>query len=208
MTDILKQIIKSRIVAIIRLEQYTRAAEIACALLEGGITTLEFTLTGSGAYRAIREARAAVGARSVVGVGTVLEASEVREAVEAGAQFVVTPVLRPAVIKACKEWAVPVICGALTPTEAQNAYDAGADMIKIFPARVGGPQYIRDILAPLPHLKLAPTGGVSKENARAYLEAGAAVVGIGGNLIARRAVEEGDWAQITAQARACVEAVQ
>lgn len=208
MSTVLTQITKSRIVAIIRLEQYTKAREIARALVEGGITALEFTLTGKGVYQAIREARAELGDGAVVGAGTVLEPGDVVKSVEAGAQFIVTPTLRPAVIAACKDASVPILCGAFTPSEILTAYEAGAEMIKVFPARMGGPQYIRDILAPLPHLKLVPTGGVGKENARAFLEAGATALGIGGKLISAQVVEAEDWAQITAQARACVEALQ
>ncbi len=119
----------------------------------------------------------------------------------------VTPALRPTVIATCRGRGTPILCGAFTPSEALEAHEAGADMVKIFPARLGGPQYIRDILAPLPFLKLVPTGGVGPENARAYLDAGAAAVGIGGNLVSAAAVAAGDWAKITAVARACVEAV-
>jgi 2-dehydro-3-deoxyphosphogluconate aldolase/(4S)-4-hydroxy-2-oxoglutarate aldolase len=208
MTTVLDAIAAARIVAIVRLERYDRAAELGRALLAGGISALEFTLTGAGAHAAIGAARAALGDAAQIGVGSVLSTSDAEAAIAAGAQFVVTPALRLDVIAACRARGVPILCGAFTPTEALTAHEAGADMVKIFPARLGGPQYIRDILAPLPQLRLVPTGGVSAENARAYLEAGAAAVGIGGNLVSPAAVAEGDWGRIEAAARAVIEAVK
>ncbi len=207
MSHIVEAIAASKVVAIVRLERYDRAVEVARALLAGGITAVEFTLTGAGAHGAIHACREALGDAAQVGVGTVLHERDAHEAIDAGAQFVVTPALRPQVIAACRERGVPILCGALTPSEALAAHEAGADMVKIFPARALGPQYIRDILAPLPFLKLVPTGGVSAENARAYLEAGAVAVGIGGNLVAPKAVAAEDWDAITSVARACVAAV-
>jgi 2-dehydro-3-deoxyphosphogluconate aldolase / (4S)-4-hydroxy-2-oxoglutarate aldolase len=207
MSPILEAISASKIVAIVRLERYDRAVEVARALARGGITAVEFTLTGAGANEAVAACRAALGDAAQIGVGTVLQERDAHAAIDAGAQFVVTPAVRPAVIGACRERGVPILCGAMTPTEALAAHEAGADMIKIFPARAFGPQYIKDLLAPLPFLKLVPTGGVSAENARAYLEAGAAAVGIGGNLVAAQAVAQGDWERISDTARACVAAV-
>jgi 2-dehydro-3-deoxyphosphogluconate aldolase/(4S)-4-hydroxy-2-oxoglutarate aldolase len=207
MTTVLDAIAAARIVAIVRLDRYDRAVEIAQALLAGGISAIEFTLTGAGAHDAIGAARGALGERAQIGVGSVLTPAAAAAAIAAGAQFVVTPALRPDVIVACHDRGAPILCGAFTPTEALTAHEAGADMVKIFPARLGGPQYIRDILAPLPFLRLAPTGGIGPENARAYLDAGAVAVGIGGNLVSAAAVAEGDWGRITAAARACAEAV-
>jgi len=208
MSSVLDAILTSRIVAIVRLERYDQAVEVARALLAGGISAIEFTLTGAGAHEAIAATRRAVGDAGQIGVGTVLAPDAAEAAIAAGAQFVVTPAMRPNVIATCRALGTPILCGALTPTEALAAHEAGADMVKIFPARLGGPQYIRDILAPLPQLRLVPTGGVSAENARAFIDAGAAAVGIGGNLIAAQAVAQRDWARITAGARACVEAVK
>lgn len=208
MTNILDQIVAARIVAIVRLDTYDRAVEVARALVEGGITAIEYTLTGAGANAAISACRAALGDRLLVGVGTVLDAQAANAAIDAGAQFIVTPALRPEVIAAGRARGIPVLCGALTPSEALTAHELGADMIKIFPARAMGPSYLKDLLAPLPFLKLVPTGGVGPENARAYLDAGAAALGIGGNLVSAKAVAAGDWAAITAAARACVDAIR
>ena len=208
MSAIIDAILETRIVAIVRLERYDRAVEITRALLEGGISVVEFTLTGAGAYDAIAATRAALGDAAQIGVGTVLNADTAEASISAGAQFVVTPTMSPAVIRACVARSTPILCGALTPTEALAAHEAGADMVKLFPARLGGPQYLRDILAPLPFLRIVPTGGVGAENARAYLDAGAVAVGIGGSLITAQAVAQEDWDRITAGARAVVEAIK
>lgn len=205
--DTTARIAREKIVAIVRLADYDHAVEVARALLAGGVSVLEFTLTGKGAIEAATAVRAALGASVCVGVGTVLQADQVVAAVAGGAEFVVTPVLRVPVIDACANLGVPCACGALTPTEILAAHEAGAEIVKVFPATVGGPRYLKDVLAPLPFLKLLPTGGVSAENAREYLAAGAMAVGIGGNLISAKAVAAGDFAAITAEARACVKAV-
>lgn len=198
----------TRLVAIVRLEHYERALEVAHALLAGGISVIEFTLTGRGATEAIASTRAALGESALIGAGTVLKPGDVADVVSAGAQFVVTPVLKHSVIEACLARNIPIICGALTPTEILEADEAGAAMIKVFPARQVGPQYLRDLLAPLPHLRLVPTGGVTLQNASAYLQAGAVAVGVGGNLISEQAVAARDWAQITRQAQEYVQAIQ
>ncbi|HEU4326722.1 MAG TPA: bifunctional 4-hydroxy-2-oxoglutarate aldolase/2-dehydro-3-deoxy-phosphogluconate aldolase [Roseiflexaceae bacterium] len=208
MTTATERIARARVVAVIRLERYDQAVAVATALLEGGVSALEFTLTGAGALEAITATRAALGDAALVGVGTVLDPAAAEAAVEAGAQFVVTPAVRPAVVAACRARGVASLCGALTPTEVLTAHEAGADMIKIFPARAVGPHYLRDLLGPLPGLRLVPTGGIDASNARAYLDAGAVAVGIGGNLVAPRAVAQADWATIRAAARACAEAVR
>lgn len=208
MAQILDTILKTRIVAVVRLERYDHAVRVAEALLEGGISAIEFTLTGSGALEAIGKVRVALGGAAQIGVGTVLSSESAEAAISAGAQFMVTPAVRPAVIAVCQSRGVPILSGALTPTEVLTAHEAGADAIKIFPARAVGPQYLRDLLAPLPGLLLVPTGGIDAKNARAYLDAGAAAVGIGGNLVAAQAVANQDWAQITSVARACIEAVR
>jgi 2-dehydro-3-deoxyphosphogluconate aldolase/(4S)-4-hydroxy-2-oxoglutarate aldolase len=208
MSAVVDAILETRVVAIVRLERYDRAVEIARALLDGGISVVEFTLTGVGAYDAIAATRAALGDAVQVGVGTVLNVDAAAAAIGSGAQFVVTPTMSPAVIRACVARGTPILSGALTPTEALTAHESGADMVKLFPARFGGPQYLRDILAPLPFLKIVPTGGVGAENARAYLDAGAVAVGIGGSLISAQAVAQADWAKIAAGARAVVEALR
>ena len=194
--------------AVVRLPEYGAAVEVMRALNAGGIAVLEFTLTGQGALDAIRRCRVESGPGVSVGAGTVLTGAEARDVIAAGAQFVVTPVVAPDVIEACQAAGVPCICGAQTATEALTAHTHGSEFVKVFPARLGGPTFIRDLLGPLPFLKIVPTGGIEASNARAYLDAGAVAVGSGSSLIPKAAVAAGDWAEITARARALVAAVQ
>ena len=206
LSTVIEEILATGIVAIARLEHYEQAIEITRALLAGGISVIEFSLTGRGAFDAIARVRESFGETAKIGVGTVLDAQTATEAMAAGAQFVVTPVVGIDTIEACKARDIPILCGALTPTEALTAHRAGADMIKIFPARLGGPQYIHDLLAPLPQLRLVPTGGIGLENIGAYRKAGAVAAGVGGNLLPAQAIAAGDWAHITAMARSYIEA--
>ena len=204
----IEQILAKKIVAVVRLEDYTRAVDVARALGAGGITVLEFTLTGQGAIEAVSATRKALGDSVCVGVGTVLEAEDAEAAIDAGAEFAVTPAVRRQVIAVCVKRQTLVLGGGFTPTELLDAHEAGAELVKLFPARLGGPKFIKDVLAPLPFLKLVPTGGVGTENARDYLAAGAVAVGIGGNLVSTKLVAAEAFDQITATARSCIEAVQ
>jgi len=202
----IEQILANKIVAIVRLEDYTRAVEVARALIAGGVSVLEFTLTGKGANEAIAAVRQNLGDAACVGVGSVLKPEDAHAAIDSGAQFVVTPALRKQVIAACVNRGTLVLSGGFTPTELLEAYEAGSELVKLFPAQQGGPRYLKDVLAPLPFLKLVPTGGVSAENARDYLAAGAVALGIGGNLVSKQAVAAGDFERIPAAARACAAA--
>ena len=203
----IQQILAKKIVAVVRLDKYNRAVDVARALAAGGVNVLEFTLTGHGALEAISATRRALGDAVCVGVGTVLRSEDAEAAIEAGAQFVVTPALRRQVITTGVKRETLVLCGGLTPTELLEAYEAGAELVKVFPARLGGPKFIKDVLAPMPFLKMVPTGGVNPQNARDYLVAGAVAVGIGGNLVSNKLVAEEAFDQITATARACMDSI-
>ena len=203
----IQQILAKKIVAVVRLDDYTRGVDVAQALVAGGVTVLEFTLTGHSALEAISATRQALGDASCVGVGTVLKPEDAEAAIDAGAQFVVTPALRRQVIATCVKRQILILCGGFTPTELLEAHEAGAELVKVFPAQLGGPKFIKDVLAPMPFLKLVPTGGVSPENARDYLSAGAVAVGIGGNLVSNKLVATGAFDQITAKAQACMDAI-
>ncbi len=203
----IQQVLTTKIVAIVRLDDYARAVEVAQALAQGGISVVEFTLTGKGAIQAVTNVRQALGDAVCVGVGSVLQPDEVVAAIDAGAQFVVTPALRKPVIAACVNRDTLAIAGGFTPTELLEAHEAGSALVKLFPAQQGGVRYLKDVLAPLPFLKIVPTGGVSPENAREYLAAGAVAVGIGGQLVAKQAVALGQFDQITRAAQSCVAAV-
>ena len=208
MDGVVLEILARRLIGIIRMKRYHHAVEIAEALARGGLTILEYTMSGEGALDCVTAVRAALGDRVCVGAGTVLDAAAAEAAIAAGARFLVTPAVVPEVIEVGRRRDVPVVCGALTPTEVLAAGRVGADLVKLFPARLGGPGYVRDLLGPFPQLQLVATGGVSAENARTFLDAGAVAVAVGGNLVSEQAVHEGRWAAIEANARACVEAVQ
>lgn len=206
MNDVLAAILAQKLVGIIRMQRYHHPVQIAQALARGGLTIMEYTMSGAGALDCVDAVRSALGARVYVGAGTVLDAADAEAAIAAGAQFIVTPAVAPDVIAVCNRRCVPLLCGALTPTEVLAAVRAGADLVKLFPARLGGPAYVRDLLGPFPQVRIVATGGVSAENARAFLDAGAVAVAVGGNLVGAQAVSAGRWAEIEANARACVEA--
>lgn len=193
-------ILQSRLVAILRLDDLSNAQRIVETLIDAGVTALEFTLTNpeSPAIVAkIRKENAAIRAgKATIGIGSVRSLEEVKLAIDSGAQFVVSPMMSVAIIDYCKQNKVSVCPGAYTPTEIATAWGAGADIIKVFPARSLGPSYIRDVLAPMPYLKLMPTGGVDLKNVKEYFDAGAVAVGIGGQLINSAAIKSGDWAAL------------
>ena len=171
MNDRISQLVSTlRLVAIIRLDDLSQAVSISRALLDAGVYLQEFTLSNPKAMDAIREVRAALpafdGNSAAIGLGSVRSVAEVDQAVEAGAQFIVTPIMRPEVIARCRAAGVPVMPGAYTPTEIAAAWDAGAAFVKVFPVRSLGPSYIKDVLAPMPFLKLMPTGGRSQQHAK------------------------------------------
>jgi 2-dehydro-3-deoxyphosphogluconate aldolase/(4S)-4-hydroxy-2-oxoglutarate aldolase len=203
----LQTVLAEKIVAIVRLDDYVSAVDVARALEAGGIRVLEFTLTGTGAIEAIAATRLALGDTVCVGAGTVLSAADAHATIAAGAQFVVTPALRPAVIEACVSHNVLAVCGGFTPTELLQAHECGAQLIKVFPAQAAGARYLSDVLAPLPFLKLVPTGGISALNAHEYFAAGAVAVGLGGSLVSRKAVAARAFGEITAAATQCRAAI-
>lgn len=193
-------------IAIVRLDDLGQAVEMSRALLEGGITTLEFTLTNARAVEAIAQVQRELAGEVLVGAGTVLDGEAAEVCVRTGAAFLVTPALLPDVIAVGRERGVPVVCGAFTPTEILTAWRLGADLVKVFPAGELGPTYIKDVLAPLPGIPLVPTGGIKLDNCAAFLAAGAYTVAIGSNLVNKEIVRRGDWAALTELARRYVEA--
>ncbi|GAC1366787.1 MAG: bifunctional 4-hydroxy-2-oxoglutarate aldolase/2-dehydro-3-deoxy-phosphogluconate aldolase [Ktedonobacteraceae bacterium] len=193
-------------IAIVRLDNLDDALEISRALLEGGITTLEFTLTNKKANEVITKVRQAFGERLSVGAGTVLDAAHALASIEAGAQFLVTPILAPDVIEVGRQRDVPVVCGAFTPTEIWTAWKLGATLVKVFPAGQLGPGYFKDILAPLPELLLVPTGGVNLETCGPFLAAGAYTVAVGGQLLDKEIIRAKDWDALRELAHKYIEA--
>lgn len=193
-------------IAIIRLDNLEDSIHMSRALLEGGITELEFTLTNTRALAAIAEVRDEFANNLVVGVGTVLDAEHAHAAIDAGAQFLVTPALLPDVIMVANNRHIPIVCGAYTPTEILTAWRMGADLVKVFPAGQLGPGYIKDILAPLPDLQLVPTGGVNLDTCAAFLAAGAYTLAVGSQLVSKELVRKKDWNALTQLAQHYVEA--
>lgn len=206
--EILNQLLVEKVVAIVRLDSGEKLVKVAEALKAGGISAIEFTCTTPGALDMIKEASVHFSGEVLLGVGTVLDSETARAAILAGAEFVVTPTLNLDTLAVCKRYGKPAVAGAMTPSEMLTAWEGGADLIKIFPVgNIGGPGYIKAVLAPLPQLRLVPVGGVSADNAAQYLEAGAVAVAVGGNLVNKKAVASGDWGVITAEAQRLVAAV-
>lgn len=193
-------------IAILRLTNLEQSIHISQALLAGGITTLEFTLTNPKALEAIAQVQRELAGEMLIGAGTVLNAESAHTSIRAGARFLVTPAFLPEVIAVGRSNNVTVICGAFTPTEILNAWQAGTHFVKVFPAGQMGPTYIKDILGPLPDIPLVPTGGINLDNCTAFLAAGAYTVGIGSNLVNSEITQKQDWTALTALARRYVQA--
>ncbi len=206
--EIIRRLEDPGIVAVIRADSSEQLMHVAEALADGGVTSMEVTMTTPNALQVIRDVTEAFGDRILMGVGSVLDSETARMALLAGAEFVVTPVMRPDVIQLCNRYSKPIACGAYTPTEALAAHEAGADFVKIFPADQLGPKYIKNLLAPLPMLRIIPTGGVSVETAASFLDAGCAALAAGSSLVSKEILKNSDWAGLKAQAAAFVEAVR
>jgi len=198
---VLEALLQARVVAVIRTKDAARIAGTAAALRRGGVSAIEITMTVPGAVDIICELVRAKGPGVLVGAGTVLDARAAADVIAAGAEFVVSPVTDMDTIRACREAGVLIAPGAFTPTEIVAAWRAGADIVKVFPATSLGPQFFRDLRGPLPQVRLMPTGGVTLENARDFLAAGACAVGIGSALVDSKTVEAGDWEALEARAR-------
>ena len=192
------------VVAVIRAPDPSVVPELGAALVAGGITALEITTSTPRFADVIRATRAALGEQVLIGAGTLMESAECEEAIAAGAEFAVSPVFRPALVPICHASGVPVLLGAFTPTEAQVVHESGADFVKLFPAEVLGLKFIKGLRAPLPHLRLVPTGGVDATNAGEFRRAGCVAVGVGGSLIKPELLKARDWSALTALAAALV----
>jgi 2-dehydro-3-deoxyphosphogluconate aldolase / (4S)-4-hydroxy-2-oxoglutarate aldolase len=203
--ETLSRIRSEKVVALIRAEGPESLLDCARALSAGGLGVIELTMTTPGAIDLVAEvSRALPGV--MLGLGTVLDADTARAGVAAGAQFIVTPALRPGVIKACHQLGVPVLSGSLTPTEVASASDLGADVIKIFPAEFFGPAYIKSLRAVFPNILFMPTGGVTPKTVGDFLKAGAFAAAAGSSLVDPAALKARDWPAITARAREFVAA--
>ena len=206
--EIIQRLLDPGIIAIIRADSSESLLRAAEALLAGGVTAMEVTMTTPNALQVIGDVTAKFGDRVLMGVGSVLDAETARAALLAGAEFVVTPVTKVEVIRLCNRYGKPIASGAFTPTECLLAYESGADFVKLFPADHAGPAYIKNILAPLPMLQIIPTGGVTPETAGAFLQAGSVALGAGSALVSREILAKRDWKKLTARAAEFVRAVR
>jgi 2-dehydro-3-deoxyphosphogluconate aldolase/(4S)-4-hydroxy-2-oxoglutarate aldolase len=204
---IVKAVEAMGVVAVIRLKDAGKLRSVIDALAIGGVRALELTMTIPGAVELIREITPTLPNGFLVGAGTVTDADTARAVIDAGAQFVVGPVLRPDIIRACHERDIPAMPGCFSPTEILTAHEAGADIVKVFPATMLGPQFIRDVRAPLPQVKLMPTGGVTLDNAGEWVRAGAVAVGVGSALVDVKAIDAGRFDVVTANARRVIASV-
>ena len=199
--DVVRWVLRDRAVAVVRTDEPEKLVEIAQALQVGGIVCIEVTMTVPNAIEGIRAVTRAMRGSVLVGAGSVTDADTTRAAIDAGARYVVSPVFKREVIDAAHLLDAAAMPGCFTPTEILRAHEAGADVVKVFPAGSLGPGFIKGVLAPLPFLKLMPTGGVSLDNATDWLRAGAVAVGAGSSLVDTQAIAAGDWAQLTANAQ-------
>ena len=203
----LDRVLKSAIVAIVRAPSGELLADVAEALHAGGVDVIEVTFTVPRAERVIEQVAGRLGDKILLGAGTVLDTETARVALAAGAEFIVSPTVNLDVIRFCRRYDKLVMPGALTPTEILSAWEAGADVVKVFPCDALGPGYLKAVLAPLPQVRLMPTGGVDLNNAASFLQAGACALGVGGSLVEKQAVADGNLKQIEEQARRFVEVV-
>lgn len=204
----LQRMSDSGVVAVIRAPSSEVLIPLTEALLQGGVLSIEVTMSTPKAIHGIEMLADRFGDQAVVGVGTVIDAATASDAIRAGAQFVVSPVTDARIIETVIRHGKVMIPGAFTPTEIVNAWTLGGDVIKVFPSTALGPQYFKDLLAPLPQLKLTPTGGVDLKNVGQWIKAGAVCVGVGSALVTKEALANQDWAGVAKMSKAFVEAIQ
>jgi 2-dehydro-3-deoxyphosphogluconate aldolase/(4S)-4-hydroxy-2-oxoglutarate aldolase len=205
---IIERLLDPGVIAVVRARSAVQVPALAEALVTGGVVAVEVTMTTPDAFAAIRATVAKLGSRALVGVGTVLDVATCRGAIQSGAEFVVSPICRLDLIAAAHAEGKPVMIGAYTPTEAQLAHEAGADFVKLFPADGLGAGYIKALRAPLPHLKLVPTGGVDLNTIPALVKAGCVAVGAGSSLVSAKLLETEDWPELARLAAQFVTAMR
>jgi len=207
--ETIKRIRDTGVIPVVRANTADEAMRAIDAISEGGISVLEITMTVPGALKLIEQVASRYGKDALVGAGTVLDPETATACVSAGAQFVVSPALNVETIACCKRLGIAIMPGALTPTEVVQAWNAGADFVKVFPAgAVGGANYLKALKAPLPHVELVPTGGVTINTAGDFIRAGAAALGVGSDLVDLNAIREGQAALITERAKQFINIVR
>jgi 2-dehydro-3-deoxyphosphogluconate aldolase/(4S)-4-hydroxy-2-oxoglutarate aldolase len=205
--EIVENIIEFKAVAVIRMEDPSKLIKVAEAIYEGGVKAIEITMTVPNAIETIALASKEIGDKVLIGVGSILNQEMAQKAIDAGAKYVVSPIFKKEIIERSHKNGIPAMPGTFTPTEAQLAWEAGADIIKIFPADVLGMSFIKGMKAPMPHLKVMPTGGVSLTNAGEWLKAGACAVGVGSALIDKKAILEENYTVLTKNAKQIMESI-
>jgi|TARA_B100000959_G_scaffold207884_1_gene218205 2-dehydro-3-deoxyphosphogluconate aldolase/(4S)-4-hydroxy-2-oxoglutarate aldolase len=206
--EVIAKLIDPGIIAVVRAQSRAQVLPLSEALLAGGVHAIEITTTTPEAIEAIGETSQALGERALIGVGTVLDVETCHVACEAGAEFVVSPVTKPELVAATHEHNRPIMLGTYTPTEAQAAHEAGSDFVKLFPADGLGPRFIRNLRAPLPHLRIVPTGGVTVKNVGEFINAGSVALGIGSALVSKDILTNADWPELTRRAEQFVAAAK
>jgi 2-dehydro-3-deoxyphosphogluconate aldolase/(4S)-4-hydroxy-2-oxoglutarate aldolase len=206
--DQLRQVLDCGIVAVVRSPDSQQLVEVACALADGGVSVVEITMSVPEALDVLRQVRRVLGHRLLLGAGTVLDAETARAVLLAGAEYIVAPTLNLDVIRLCQRYERLVMPGAFTPTEILTAWEAGADIVKVFPADVVGHAFFKALRGPLPQIRLMPTGGVDLNTAAGFLKAGACCLGVGGQLVEPRAVAERNFDRIRDLARQYVALVK
>ena len=207
-TDSLNLIRSTGVIAIMRAKSSDQLLAAAEAIRAGGVCAIEVTMTTPGALTVIAQATARRDEAVLFGAGTVLDPESARAAILAGAQFIVAPNLNLGVIELCRRYSIPVFPGAYTPTEIVTAWQAGADMVKVFPASIGGPAFIKALKAPLPQVELVPVGGVEIENTADWIRAGSAAVGVGSALVDQKLLDAADFAALTDRGRRLIAEVK
>ena len=207
--EVIKQIKDTGLIPVVRATSADEAMSAIDAIREGGVSVLEITMTVPGAVGVIEQLTKKYGSDVLVGAGTVLDAETARACMLSGAQFIVSPALNMETIECCRRYGVAVMPGALTPTEVVQAWTAGADLVKVFPAgALGGASYLKALKAPLPHIELVPTGGVSLKTAADFIKAGASALGVGADLVDLEAIRDGQASVITERAKQFVQIVR
>jgi 2-dehydro-3-deoxyphosphogluconate aldolase/(4S)-4-hydroxy-2-oxoglutarate aldolase len=204
-SEVLSRIIESGVVAVIRMKDTNRLLKVIEAVRQGGVKSIEITMTVPGAVEIIRQLSAAVPPDVLIGAGTVVDEATANQVIDAGARFVVGPVLNLGIVSLCGKRDVPVMPGCYTPTEILTAWNAGADIIKVFPATSLGPKYFKDLRGPFPDIRLMPTGGVTIDNVGEWIAAGACAVGVGSDLLDKKAIDEERYEVLTERAARMVQ---
>ena len=205
---ILEEILKRKAVAVLRVKEAEKLQRVIEAIYEGGVSVAEITMTVPNAIQLIEQMSNKLDKNIIIGVGSVLNSKTAEDAIKAGARYVVSPIFKKEIIDTAHKFDVPAMPGCFTPTEIQTAFEYGADIVKVFPADVVGMEFFKAILAPMPHLKLMPTGGVTLANAGEWLKAGACAVGIGSALLDKKAIQENNYSILTENAKQIMKSIK